>query len=221
MPIKPKRYSPRPLQQLRAKAVPDKYCENPKCGAKLDREKARKGYKYCDRTCRWEHDRVLALERRPKDVRCAFCGKEIDTMRANPSAWTKSEKHFCDDICTDGYRRQHGFYQQMSKKGNEKAKEYKEKHGQMLSYQDRAKAVSKNNRERPPKAKHFIREGRVWGYDVKFYPHEDGQSYRVSVPELDEEIGVLTASTKKAGLKLVRERILELRAEEAKGENRN
>ncbi len=124
--------------------------------------------------------------------------------------------HFCDEICADGYHRQSGHYQEMSAKGNAAMQEYKAKHGQINGYQDRAEATSKGNREKPPKAKHFVREGKVWGYGVKFYPHEDGQSYRVSVPEL-EELGVLYSGTVKSGLKLVREKILEIRANEAQG----
>ena len=100
-------------------------------------------------------------------------------------------------------------------RGNAAMQEYKEKHGQVNGYQDRAEATSNGNRERPPKAKHFVREGKCWGYGVKFYPHEDEQGYRISVPEL-EELGVLHAKTVKDGLKMVRERILEIRAEEGK-----
>ena len=188
-------------------------CENPRCGAKLPRQNK----KYCDRVCRQAHDDILKQERRPKEVLCAFCGKVIDTMRAAPSYWETFERYFCDGICRDGYQRQSGQYQDMSRKGNEKAAEYRDMHSRVIGYEERAKAVSENNRERPPKAKHFVRQGRVWGYDVKFYPHEDGKGYRVSVPELDEELGILYAKTVKEGLKMVRERIVELRIEESKG----
>jgi hypothetical protein len=214
--IKPKRGYPRPAH-LVSKEVPVRYCENPSCKAKLSREKARKGYKYCDVPCRREHERVQALERRPKDLQCASCQRPLDPMRVTPSAWAKSEMHFCDEICAVAYHQKTGQYGEMSQKGNAKAKEYREKHGQVAGYEDRSKAVSKNNKKRPPKAKYFTREGRVWGYDVRFYPSENENEYRISIPELPEIEG-LTASTKKAGLKLVRERILELRAEEAKGE---
>ena len=212
--IKPKRDYVRKASQ----EVAVKFCENPQCGAKLSKEKAREVYKHCDKVCLNEHRRIQAIERRPKQVLCSFCNKDLDTMRANPAYWQKTELHFCDEICVDGYRRQSGFYEEISAKGNAAMQEYKEKHGQVNGYEDRAEATSKGNRERPPKAKHFVREGKIWGYDVKFYPHEDGQGYRVSVPEL-EEIGVLYAGTVKGGLKLVREKILELRAEEAQGEN--
>lgn len=210
--IKPKRGYPRAIHA--SKEVIVKFCENPKCGAKLDSLKARQGQKYCDRVCRWEHERMLAIERRPKDIRCAFCNKAIDPMRANPSHWAKSETHFCDGICADAHRRQSGHYTRAAKIGNAKVREYKEKHGQVHNYERRSAKVSENNKKAPPKSKHFVREGKVWGYDVKFYPHEDGQSYRVSVAEL-EELGVLYAKTVKEGLKLVREKILELRVKES------
>ncbi|OLB35948.1 MAG: hypothetical protein AUH05_13740 [Ktedonobacter sp. 13_2_20CM_53_11] len=97
---------------------------------------------------------------------------------------------------------------------------YKEKHGQVHNRGERSEAVSRNNRERPPKAKHFVREGSVWGYDVKFYPDENDAGYRVSVPEIDEELGPMMAKTVKGGLRMIRERIDELRLQEAKqGEN--
>lgn len=217
MPIKPKRGYPRKIHQSRSQDAPVKYCENPACGTKLVREKARCGYKYCDRTCRWEHERAKARERRPKDIRCSFCQKPIDTMRAKPSDWQRSERHFCDEICAVAYRRKSGQYTQMSKRGNAAMQAYKEKHGHIAGYEDRAKITSKGNKERPPKAKHFTREGRVWGYDVKFYPHEDGQGYRVSIPELPE-LEALYSKTVKEGLILVREEILEMRSKEARGE---
>jgi hypothetical protein len=124
--------------------------------------------------------------------------------------------NFCDEICTDGYRRQTGQYEEMSKRGNASMQAYKADHGKVHNHQKRSEVVSKNNKERPPKAKYFVRDGRVWGYDVKFYPHEDGDKYRVSVPELDEELGPMTAKTVKGGLKMVRERIVELRIEESR-----
>ena len=214
MSIKPKRGYVRKASS----GVPAKYCENPQCGAKLSKEKARR-QKHCDRVCLNEHRRIQAIERRPAQVLCTFCSKPLDTMRAAPSSWAQSELHFCDDICVDGYRRQSGFYEEISAKGNAKAAEYKAKHGQVHNRSERSEAVSRNNRERPPKAKHFVREGMVWGYDVRFYPHEDGTGYRISVPEL-EELGVLYAGTVKGGLRMIRERIVELRLQEAKqGEN--
>jgi len=217
--IKPKRGYARAVH-LAGKEVPAKFCENPQCGAKLSREKAREGYKHCDRTCLSGHRRIQAVERRPKEVLCSFCQKPLDTMRAAPSYWTKTDLHFCDEICVDGYRRQHGHYEEMSKLGNEKAAKYKAKHGKNYNHDERSEAVSKNNREKPPKAKHFIREGyEAWGYDVRFYPHEDGQGYRVSVPELDEELGPMRSKTVKEGLRMVRERIVELRLQEVQGEN--
>src|SRR2546421_453191 len=215
MTIKPKK-KPHPRKASRETAV--KFCENPQCGAKLLKEKAREGYKYCDKVCLYEHRRIQAIERRPKQVLCAFCSKPLDTIRSNPAVWQKSEQHFCDEICAVAYHRQSGQYKEMSKKGKVTAKEYREKHGQVHNHNERSAAVTKNNCERPPKAKHFVREGKVWGYDVRFYPHEDGTGYRISVPEL-EELGVLYSKTVKGGLKLVRERILELRAEEAQRRN--
>jgi hypothetical protein len=216
MTIKPKKNYPRPVH-LAAKESPAKYCENPQCGAKLPKN-TRKEQKYCDRACRDEHRRIQAIERRPKQVLCSFCQKPLDTMRASPSHWKKHTVNFCDEICADGYHRQTGYYQEISKKGREKAAEYKDKHGQVIGYEDRRDAVSENNKKAPPKAKHFIREGKVWGYSVKFYPDEDGNGYRVDVPELIDELGPMKAKTVKGGLKMVRERILELRAKEAKGE---
>src|SRR5712672_1797748 len=216
--IKPKRGYARTVH-LASKESPAKFCENPQCGAKLSREAAREGYKHCDRTCLSEHRRIQAVERRPKDVRCSFCQKPLDTMRAAPSYWSSHELHFCDGICTDGYRRQSGHYAEMSKLGYEKAAEYKEKHGKVYSHEDRSEAVSRNKRGRPPKAKHFIREGyKAWGYDVRFYPDENDEGYRVSVPELDEELGTMKSKTVKGGLRMVRERIVELRIQEAKQE---
>lgn len=214
MTIKPKRgYIHRADHEKSAR-----YCENPQCGAKLPKN-VRREQKYCDRACRDEHRRIQAIERRPKDLRCTFCQKPIDTMRANPAHWKKTELHFCDEICADGYHRQSGHYQRMSKIGNDKAAEYKASHGHVIAYEDRRDATSAGNREKPPKAKHFVRDGyRVWGYDVRFYPSENEGEYRISVPELDEELGPMHSKTVKGGLKAVREKILEIRTKEAKGE---
>src|SRR5579863_10189670 len=103
MPIKPKRGYGRSVHKAQPRKVPGKFCENPKCGAKLSKDNARRGRKYCCRDCRWEHDRILALERRPKDVQCAFCNKPLNVMREVPSYWKKHTMNFCDEICTDGY----------------------------------------------------------------------------------------------------------------------
>src|SRR2546423_5313857 len=217
MSIKPKRGY---VRKANSREVAVKFCENPQCGAKLSREKTKEGYKHCDKVCLYEHRRVQAIERRPKEVLCSFCSKPLDTMRAAPSSWAQSELHFCDDICVDGYRRQSGFYEEISAKGNATMQAYKEKHGQVHNRSERSEAVSRNNRERPPKAKHFVRDGSVWGYDVKFYPDENDAGYRVSVPEIDEELGPMMAKTVKGGLRMIRERIVELRLQEAKqGEN--
>ena len=209
MTIKPKRGYARAIHKNDKEVI--RRCENPKCGVKLPKRHK----KYCDRVCRQVHDDILKQERRHQ-IFCAFCGNEIDTMRESPSYWERFERHFCDGICNDGYQRQSGHYQEMSKKGNASMQAYKADHGKVHNHKERSEVVSKNNREKPPKAKHFTREGRVWGYDVKFYPHEDGDKYRVSVPELDEELGILYAKTVKEGLKMVRERIVELRIEESR-----
>src|SRR2546430_16375926 len=142
MSIKPKRGYVRKASS----GVPAKYCENPQCGAKLSKEKARR-QKHCDRVCLNEHRRIQAIERRPAQVLCTFCSKPLDTMRAAPSSWAQSELHFCDDICVDGYRRQSGFYEEISAQGNAKAAEYKAKHGQVHNRSERSEAVSRNNRE--------------------------------------------------------------------------
>jgi|ERR1041385_484286 hypothetical protein len=208
--IKPKRGYARTVHKAGKEVT--RRCKNPGCGAKLPRQNK----KYCDRICRQAHDDILKQERRPEQAFCALCNKPLDMLRAPPSYWIKHAVSFCDEICADGYRRQSGQYEEMSRRGNAAMKEYKKEHGHVAAYKDRAEITSKGNKERPPKSKHFTREGRAWGYDVRFYPH-DGQGYRISVPEL-EELGVLFAKTKKEGLKLVRERVLELRTEEAKGE---
>jgi hypothetical protein len=119
--------------------------------------------------------------------------------------------HFCDSVCVDAYRRENGTYDAMSAKGNAAVQEYKQKHGHVQNYKDRAAAVSKNNQESPPKAKYFTRKGKVWGYDVNFFPDEEDSGYRASVPELMEEIGVIRCKTVKEGLRLIRQKIIDLR----------
>jgi len=203
--IEPKKYQ----RSLADEKLPIKRCENPMCDAKLPMKKARRGAKYCDVKCRLEHQRILGMERRPAGYRCANCDTPLDPESRSPSDWERSDTFFCDPICTDEYRRKHGLYKAMSAQGNKEIKEYKEKHGRPHAYTARSRAVSENNRKTPPKAKYFDRQGKVWGYEVFF--KGTGEDYIITVPEVPE-LGELRSSTKKAGLRLVRQKILELRA---------
>lgn len=203
--IEPKKYQ----RSLADEKLPNKRCENPMCGAKLPMKKAKRGAKYCDAKCRLEHQRILGMERRPAEIRCANCDAPLDPESRSPSDWERSERFFCNTICADEYRRKHGLYKAMSMQGNQEIKEYKEKHGRPHAYERRKQAVSENNKKAPPKAKHFDRQGKVWGYEVFF--KGTGEDYTITVPELPE-LGEMRSSTKKAGLLLVRQKILELRA---------
>jgi hypothetical protein len=201
-----------PKKQRRSLAderLPKKFCENPMCGARLPMKKAKDGAKYCDTKCRIEHKRILGMEQRPAEIRCSNCDTLLDPMSRSPNEWERSDVHFCDSMCADEYRRKHGLYKAMSAKGNREVKEYKEKHGKVHSHEKRSKAVSENNIKAPPKAKYFDRQGKVWGYDVHFAG--TGTDYIVTVPELPD-LGELRSATKKQGLLMVRQRILEIRA---------
>ncbi len=204
--ITPKRRYPRPIQRVHKPAP--RYCANPKCGAKITKRENRL---YCDKTCRAEHEALLKLERRPKEVRCAFCTKPLDILSRGPREWRQTDRHFCDQICADAYRREHGHYQAASKRGIAAIQEYKKRHGRAQDAAERGARTSANNRKAPPKAKHFERHGRVWGYDVHFYPDETG--YRASVPELIDELGIIHCKTVKEGLRAIRQKIVAQRQE--------
>jgi hypothetical protein len=205
--IEPKKYQ----RSLADEKLPNKRCENPLCGAKLPLKKAKQGAKYCDTHCRLEHQRILGMESRPAEIHCANCDALLDPESRSPSDWERSERFFCNQMCADEYRRTHGIYKAMSQKGNQEIKEYRRKHGKPHAYAVRSRAVSENNRKRPPKAKYFDREGKVWGYDVLF--KGTGSDYVVTVPEVPE-LGELRSKTMKDGLRLVRQKMLELRAKQ-------
>jgi hypothetical protein len=219
--VKPKRGGYERTIHKAAKEIAVVKCANPQCDAKIAPSQVRKGRKYCDRVCQREHNDALKKERRPAEALCTHCGKAIDVMREKPAYWATHSQNFCDSICCDAYRRQTGWYKEIGRAGNAKAQEYKAKHGRVINHENRSRATSRSNREAPPKAKHFVRHGKAWGYDVVFSPHDDGQGYNVVVPELNEELGAaMYAKTVKEGLKLVREKVLELRAQENKGETK-
>lgn len=207
---------PKKIQRsLADKKLPRKRCENPMCEHWLPMRKVRAGAKYCDNICRNEHQHIQGLERRPAEVHCAFCDALIDTEKRGPSSLERGAVFFCDQICVDGYRRKNNEYKVMQRRGTIAVKEYKEKHGKAHAYEERAKAVSENNTKAPPKNKNFDRQGKVWGYDVQF--KGTGKDYIVTVPELPE-IEEFHSKTMKAGLRSIREKIVEMRVEQRKTE---
>jgi hypothetical protein len=194
-----------------AKPVPlPRHCAQ--CGTKLTATQTRKGVQCCDMVCRKEYDEKLKRARRPQEVHCSYCEKPLDPLSRQPYQWKASDVHYCDMVCADAHRRATGAYAVMSAQGNQVMAAYKEKHGHVQGYEDRAAAVAKNNKVAPPKAKHFQRAGKVWGYDVNFFPNEDDDGYRASVPELPE-LGIVHCKTKKEGLRLIRAMIAHERGE--------
>lgn len=200
-----------PKKQRRSLAdekYPTKYCENPMCGHKLPMRRARRGAKYCDTKCHREHQRILGMEKRPAVLLCDNCGERIDTEKRKASSIEQALLHFCDLICADEYRRKQGVYKAISQQGTKEAKAYKEKHGRVHSHAKRSKAVAANNSKAPPKNKNFDRVGHAWGYDVYF--EGTGVDYIVTVPEIPE-IVAFHSVTMKAGLRMVRAKMLDIR----------
>jgi hypothetical protein len=183
------------------------YCQNPTCGAKLP---AKANKKYCDKICLAEHNKILKAERRPKELHCSACGNEIDVLSREPNTLKGPGPFFCNQVCADRLRRETGAYKAMSEKGNQAIKDYKEKHGQLHNYKARAEAIAENNKKTPPKAKYFVRMGKVWGYDARAIPDEGGTGYRLMLTEYPE-FGIVRAKTFKQCLALMRQRVIEMK----------
>jgi hypothetical protein len=177
-----------------------------RCNAKLSSNQIYRRISYCDEICKKEAIAERKKARRPEQIACSACKKPLDMLSREPYQWKRGKVFFCSEICADAYRRRTGQYQEMSERGKISIQGYKQKHGRIKSYENRAAAVAKNNREAPPKAKYFVRHGRVWGYGVTFYPHEDGSSYRASIAEFPELI--VHCKTVKEGLRMFREKFI-------------
>jgi hypothetical protein len=182
-----------------------KDCAN--CGATLLLERRKVKAIYCDDVCRKQALKKRMEARRPTQFYCTSCGGKLDMLSRLPHEWAKKENHFCNSVCADAYRRATKQYQKMSQRGNASMLAYKEAHGHVKSYENRKEAVSENNRKAPPKAKYFQREGKVWGYTVKFFPNEDGDGYRASIAEFPDLI--VHCKTMKEGLRLFRQKFIE------------
>lgn len=202
--LQPKKYYPRLILRQRGQGTPPNYCKNPKCGAKIPRKKS-----YCDSVCRQEHSTLMKLARRPAEIHCAQCGKSIDVLARAPGELKNRERHFCDGICMDAWRRANGRYEEMSRAGNQANRTYKEKHGFGYNHEERAKAVSLNNQTRPPRAK-LHRSGMVWGYKASIVPNAARDGYIAHLPELPEA-GTVEAKTAKEALRQLRARFAENR----------
>ena len=165
--------------------------------------------KYCNNDCYNAHIRHVALLARPATLYCEQCNKSIDPMLREPYYYKKYSHLFCDSVCMDAYRRRDGgaFYKEMSEAGIKAMKEYVEKEGKVPGYENRAAATQKGNKEAPTKKK-VAREGKVWGYKVFFDPLFGSNNYVASIAELDIHV---ICSTKKEGLKLLREKFSEQR----------
>jgi hypothetical protein len=208
--LKPKKTGARRVLQNRGN-TPIRYCQNPNCGAKIANKD---NEKYCDRVCSREHASILKLERRPKEVNCAACGKSLDPLSREPYQWNSSDTHFCDEICATAWRKESGKYQEMSQKGNEAIRAYKKKHGHMHNYAQRSQRISEHNQTHPPKSKLYVRVGNVWGYEAHVLPNNAKDGYIAHIPELTELVGSVEAKTSKDALKALRARFLEIRMQE-------
>lgn len=179
-----------------------KYCRN--CGKKIKRKKV-----YCDPDCQKEHTEKLKRERRPKDIKCAFCNTELDPMSRQPYSWRASELHFCDNVCVDAYRREHEVYKKISEKGNKSIKQHKETYGRPHNYENRSARTSENNKVAPPRSKVKRVGQRVWGYDVSIIPNAQASGYIGYIPDIPDII--VEAKTAKEVLALLRLKFVESR----------
>jgi hypothetical protein len=194
---------------------PVRKCENPLCGATLpahwQNNKKLAEQRHCDRKCLDEHHAIQARERRPKELFCTACGSPIDAMKRKIVSTQGKGPFFCDPICSDKYRRETGFYDEMSVKGKAATQEYQQKHGKMYNEEARAKKTSENNKKAPTRAKYFTRVGKIWGYEARGLPDEDNDGYRLIIVEYPQ-LGIVRAKTFKGCILLMRQRIVDARS---------
>lgn len=202
------------LPKKRSRNVPqerrDKKCCKV-CGAELSRERRKVKAIYCDEECRQVAAKKRMIARRPKQKFCTSCKKPLNMLSRLPHEWQKPGPFYCNEICVSAYRQTSGYFQNISALGNVAIENYQEKHGHVKNYEKRSAAVSANNQKAPPKAKHFVRHGRVWGYDATFYPDEKDDGYRATIAEFPDLI--IHCKTMKEGLQMFREKFIEAQGE--------
>lgn len=198
-------------------------CKNPACpnGGVIPPDKLRHGHTFCSMECKESMAAPRADQFHPcenpvcpgqQQVRspARFCSQACKIAAtylpcSNPTCPYKKlippGRKYCSRACVVEHHVALGLFQAMSAKGNQVIADYLAIKGEMPHALERSQAVSKSNRDAPPKKK-MAREDRVQGHLVRFIPDAESGLYRVQVDGIPD-ISVAAAPTKKQAQRLV------------------